>query len=103
MAAYVYLGLGIANCFFGALFVQVFVTLLTGLAAGVFAYYVSLYTESMWIGIGVFAVIVIILGCCSLFKLQSLILGLGFGIYIGNLVWSLLSCSSSPNSMKPVF
>jgi hypothetical protein len=102
MAAFVYLGLGIAYTFFGALFVQLFISLFTGLVVGAFPYFLlSGSTGGLWASIIVFAVTSF--GCWHLHHLHAGLLGAGVGTYAGSVAWALLAVFGIPLYVKYIF
>lgn len=102
-AAFVYLGLGLAITFFGAKFVQVFISLLFGLIAGAIPLVIG-GTGSVSTGLTVAAVclfLIVSFGCWHAHKFQAILLGVGIGTYVGSVAYGLLSLVAViPNWVK---
>jgi hypothetical protein len=102
MAAFIYLGLGIAYTFFGAYSVRVFISLFTGLVIGAFPYYIFSGTSgALWASVIAFAVTSF--GCWHLDHLHSGLLGAGVGTYAGSIAWALLAVFGIPLYVKYIF
>jgi hypothetical protein len=101
MAGFVYLGLGIAYCFFGALFVQLFISVFTGLVVAAIPYALFPSTGGLWTAVIVFAVTSF--GCWHLHHLHAGLLGAGVGTYAGSIAWALLAVFGVPLYVKYIF
>lgn len=102
LAGFIYLGLGIAYTFFGALFVQLFISLFTGLVVGGITFFLfSQSTGALWAGIIVFGVTSF--GCWHLHRIHAGLLGAGVGSYAGSVAWALLAVFGIPVYVKYIF
>jgi len=89
LAAFIFLGLGIAFTFFGALFMQLFISLFTGLVVGAFPYFLfGQSTGALVASVIVFGVTSF--GCWHLHRFHAALVGAGVGAYVGSIFWDLL-------------
>lgn len=104
-AAFVYLGLGLAYTFFGAKFVALFISLLSGLLVGSIPILIN-GTSAVSTGVTIASVAlfgIASFGCWHLHKTHSAILGMGVGAYVGSLAWALIFSQFTAQWVKFLF
>ena len=108
IGAFVYLGLGVAYTFFGAKFVQLFISLLFGLLIGSIPVTIATVAGGGTISTGVTIASICLFGiasfgCWHAHKTHAVILGVGVGTYVGSVAWALLASYYTAPAWKFVF
>ena len=108
IGAFVYLGLGVAYTFFGAKFVQLFISLLFGLLIGSIPVTIASLASGGSISTGVTIASICLFGiasfgCWHAHKTHAVILGVGVGTYVGSVAWALLASYYTAPAWKFVF